>query len=60
MNTNLNEINQGLSQMNQDHRAIPIEIEHMMVDGLTPLKDCASVSQALFGNFLVDTQDISA
>lgn len=38
--------------MNQDHRAIPVEIEHMMVDGLTPLKDCASVSQALFGNFL--------
>ena len=49
---NLNEINQGLPQLNQEHRAIPVEIEHMMIDGQNaPLKDCASVSQALFGNF---------
>ena len=41
-----------MSDFCKDKKSLPVEIEHMMIDGQTPLKDCASVSQALFGSFI--------
>ena len=41
-----------MSDANQDTKSVPVEIEHMVIDGHTPLKDCASVSQAMFGSFI--------